>query len=415
MGVVRCVAPAFFPLDEQLMLVSGSLTPSQEEALVRLASWMPFRRAAQMLEALLGVQVSEATVRRHTEQVGQVCQELQDALSTPEQPDVVAEGKPAVTIQVMSLDGAMVPLVHGVWAEVKTLVIGEQEQKSHQQTKTCNLSYFSRMTDADRFGELAEGEMRRRAVRQATTVCAVTDGAEWIQGFIDLHQPDAVRILDFPHAAQRVGSIGDLCVQAGHSLPPNWLSEQCHRLKHEGGEAVLAGLQAFSDVQGVSEHLHYLHKRLPFMRYPDYHAAGLPLGSGSVESGNKVVMQARLKGPGMHWEPSHVNPMLALRTLVCNNRWSEGWSASLKQRLILRQACRHKKARPRLLRLLQPILWLSTCLRPLQAVKVTPASPPSLPRPASPPATLPGSCRPSSSHPWKKSGCFSRSLRSAKN
>jgi hypothetical protein len=47
------------------------------------------------------------------------------------------------------------------------------------------------------------------------------------------------------------------------------------------------------------------------------------VGCGIVESGNKVVMQARLKGAGMHWATSHVNPMLALRTAACNNRWDE--------------------------------------------------------------------------------------------
>ena len=411
------MAPAFFPLDEQLALVSGSLTPTQEEALVRLASWMPFRRAAQMLEALLGVQVSEATVRRHTQQVGVVCQQLQDSARQQEQAEGMSQ--PATEPLVFSVDGAYVPLLKGAWAEVRTLVIGTlQGADGEGPAKTKQLSYYSRMSDAESFAALAEGEMQRRAVTQAAQVCAVTDGAEWIQGFIDLHRPDAVRILDFPHAAQRLGRIAELCTQAGHWLPPEWLSQQCHRLKHEGGEAVLTTLQAVAEVQGVGEHHQYLHKRAAHLRYPDYQAAGLPIGSGIVESGNKVVMQARLKGAGMHWQASHVNPMLALRTLVCNDRWQEGWSASLRRRLVLRLNRRHKKARPRLLHLLQPILWLATCLRPLrplQAVKVTPASPPSLPRPASPPATLPGSCRPSASHPWKKSGCFSRSLRSAKN
>lgn len=44
---------------------------------------MPFARAGQMLHALTGVQVSEATVRRHTEQAGLVCEALQNE---PEQP-----------------------------------------------------------------------------------------------------------------------------------------------------------------------------------------------------------------------------------------------------------------------------------------------------------------------------------------
>jgi hypothetical protein len=43
----------------------------------------------------------------------------------------------------------------------------------------CHLSYFSCMTDADTFGDLAEVEMRRRGVSQAKAVCAVIDGVDW--------------------------------------------------------------------------------------------------------------------------------------------------------------------------------------------------------------------------------------------
>ena len=51
----------------------------------------------------------------------------------------------------MSADGAMVPLLHGVWAEVKTLVIGEVQpavkEKGERVVHTRNLSYFSRQSD----------------------------------------------------------------------------------------------------------------------------------------------------------------------------------------------------------------------------------------------------------------------------
>jgi hypothetical protein len=47
-------------------------------------------------------------------------------------------------------------------------------------------------------------ETHRRGTETAQLVCAVTAGAEWEQGFIDWHCPDAVRILDFPHAADYV-------------------------------------------------------------------------------------------------------------------------------------------------------------------------------------------------------------------
>lgn len=58
------VGRAFFPLDEELALLPGNLTPRQQDHLVHLASGMPFRCASRMLEALLSVHVSKETVRR---------------------------------------------------------------------------------------------------------------------------------------------------------------------------------------------------------------------------------------------------------------------------------------------------------------------------------------------------------------
>ncbi len=45
-----------------------------------------------------------------------------------------------------------------------------------------------------------------------------------------------------------------------------------------------------------------------------------------MESGNKLVVEARLKGSGMHWHERHANPMLALRTMICYKRWKQEWS-----------------------------------------------------------------------------------------
>ncbi|WP_220210727.1 hypothetical protein [Reticulibacter mediterranei] len=59
------------------------------------------------------------------------------------------------------------------------------------------------------------------------------------------------------------------------------------------------------------------------MQYPRFRRDGWPIGSGMVESANKNIVEARLKGPGMHWQGNYVNPMLALRNAVCNDRWQE--------------------------------------------------------------------------------------------
>jgi hypothetical protein len=240
---------------------------------------------------------------------------------------------------VISVDGAMVPLVHGEWAEVKTLVVGEvgpaYEHKGERVVPTHSLSYFSRLTDAETFQQLTLGELYQRRVETAGQVAAVCDGAEWIQGFMDYHCPEAIRILDFAHAAERVCQIGEAVLGADHASLAAWQTRQLHQLKQHGPDEILPSLRRFAaehlTVAVVAENLAYLEKRVAQLQYPSFRAAEWPIGSGMVESANKLVVEARLKGAGMHWERASVNPLLALRTAVCNDRWEEAWRASAAQ------------------------------------------------------------------------------------
>ena len=201
-------------------------------------------------------------------------------------------------------------------------------QEGESEKRTSNHSYFSRLTDSTSFQRAALVETERRGLYHASEVAAVNDGAEWIQQFIDYHRPDAVRILDFPHAAERFTTIYQTCQEAGAPLPEEWPAEQRRRLQEKGGTTVLETLRqlqlAYPQV-GLDEPLAYLSKREKMLQYPRFQQEGWPIGSGIVESANKLVVEARLKGSGMHWHPSQVNPMLALRNVECNERWDETW------------------------------------------------------------------------------------------
>ena len=273
-----------------------------------------------------------------------------------------------------------------------SLAIGAVEAQpcsSEQEVQTSAWSYFSRLTDAATFADVAEVETRRRQVKHVQQVGAVTDGADWLQGFIDLHRPDALRILDFPHAAQRKGAMAELFEQAGQPLPADWVHQQCHRLKHDGPSGVLEILRALplpnQGAETFHNHLQYLEKRVALMDYPTYQQQGWPIGSGSVESANKLVMQARLKGAGMHWARRHVNPMLALRTAVCNERWDESWQAIRHEEGRQQGQRRQQRASARLALLITRLTILWVRFRPQ-----TPAPPPPPRLPPCPPATLPG-------------------------
>jgi hypothetical protein len=326
------VAGRFFPLDEILELLPGQLAPREQEKLIRLGGWLPFEPAAQLFTALTGIAVSKSSCRRLTEKGGQILVNNQEAaVQAMERGELVTPEQVAEKL-VLSTDGCMVPLVGGEWAEVRTLVIGTAEvrpgKEGSQEIGMHKLSYFSRLTDSVSFQRAALVETERRGVQQAPMVAAVADGAEWIQQFVDYHRPDARRILDFPHAAERFTTIHRTCRDQHVDLGEEWPANQCHRLKAEGGSAVLTTLHALQVAYpqvGLDEPVEYLEKREKMLAYPQFIVAGWPIGSGVVESANKLVVQARLKGPGMHWCRQQVNPMLALRNVICNDRWAESW------------------------------------------------------------------------------------------
>src|SRR5436305_1421275 len=332
------VGEAFFPLDEQLGLVSGGLTPRAEETLVRLACWMPYAQAQELLSDLVGIQVSKATTRRATLSTGEAALALDEA-EVERLKQEVPQAPEGADKQLLSADGAMVHLVGGEWVEVKTLSIGEVTCKKQGEVCTQQLSTFSRLLDAERFTQASLIETHRRGLERATAVCAVQDGAEWLQGLVDYHRADAVRILDFAHAAEYINAIGQAVQAAGGRLPAGWLEGVLHRLKHQGPARVLrhlSWLAARYPSPLIQELLAFFLQREAHRQFPIYQEAGWPIGSGSVESANKLVVEARLKGAGMRWCRHNVNPIVVLRNAVCNREWKQSWQASLAHRQTLR-------------------------------------------------------------------------------
>lgn len=367
---------AFSPLDEQLELrPKVAFTPRLEESMARLGTWMPYRRASREVAFFTAVQVCEATVRQVTEQAGaaQVRLQAEQVATIQAQCPQSPTGPP---LQLMSVDGAYIQMVGGEWKEVKTLALGvvskPVEERGEQVIHTTELSYFSRMSEANTFQQEALGEVHQRGVERAGQVCAVTDGADWIPKFVDYHRADAVRILDFAHAMEYVAQAGKAAHEQGAPCRPEsplepaplvqeqespavaesppspeevakrrkaiferWVAKQAHELKAGEPNRVLGELKrllglmqqcrAEQAAQTVQKSLTYLSERRAMLAYAVFQAQGYPIGSGCVESANKLVVESRMKGAGMRWGPKHVNAMLAMRNLACNDRWEQTW------------------------------------------------------------------------------------------
>jgi hypothetical protein len=362
-----------------------------------LGTWLPFERVPAVLAHFTQVPLSAETARRLTERAGATLEAAETAAVGALEAASRLPPTPRERLQV-SVDGAMVPLVHKAWAEVKTLAIGVVEPHTGRAgpPHTQALSYFSRLADADTFRRLAWVETQRRGVPAAVDVCGVVDGADWCQHFLDWHCPDAVRILDWAHAAGYVSAAGRSVFGAESPALTTWLDQQLTELKHGDPMVLLAALDALEAVTVPGPDgphcprdtaLSYLTKRQAQIRYAEFTAAGYPIGSGAVESANKLTVQARLKGSGMHWARANVNPLLALRGAACSDRWDAAWATLTAQRGQQRATARAHRA----------------------AVRHPAAPPPAAPpRPDRlPPRPRRGTMcagRPTASHPWRRAG-----------
>jgi hypothetical protein len=374
---------------------------------------MPFEPAAAMLGHFTRVEVGRETARRITEGAGAAYMGVQAAeLERLERETPVSPAGPAV--QQLSVDGAMVPIVHKEWAEVKTLAVGVvrgRDRDGEMVPCTEEISYFSRMADHMSFARSAFVETYRRGTARAGRVAGVVDGADWEQTFLDLVRPDAVRILDWPHAAEHLAEAAGAVFGQGSAESAQWLHVQLRELKEGDPEVVLAKLTGIRDdlslvggraeaAEVVGSTLEYLEKRAGQIRYAEFTQAGYPIGSGIVESANKLVVEARLKGAGMHWGRANVDPMLALRNIACNDRWNEAWPAIadwLHQEPRRRSAARRQERRRQSL---SAQTVQSVSVEP-SLVQAQPETKPPIRRRQAKPTT--GARRPAANHPWRRS------------
>ena len=401
------VAAGFSPLDAELgLLPHHRFTPRVEELLARLGSTVDFAEAVDLLHLVLGLRVSEATLRQRTYAAGTAALAVEAATQQAVQAPTSLTDSPA-RLQ-LSIDATKVPLVHGAWTDVKLavfadLVPGPMAEDGCPTTEAVHLSYVARWEPAEQFGQTITPEAQRRGLDEAGVVVSPNDGGEWIQGNLDLVAPQAVRILDPAHAIEHLGQIAALVYGLDTDEARAWVTRQYQTLRETGPAPVLAEL-ARCQAQGpcaspppcpdglppatyLAREVAYFEKRAAQLDYATFRRLGYPLGSGIVESGHKVVVGQRCKGAGQHWATHHLNPLLILRCASCNDRWDATWGTAWTEQCQQTATTRRRAHHAR---------------RAAPPGTPPPPAPPVPPPPAAPQPKLVVNGRPTAAHPWRR-------------
>jgi hypothetical protein len=118
---------------------------------------------------------------------------------------------------------------------------------------------------------------------------------------------------------------------------------------------------------------------------------------------NKLLVEVRLKGAGMHWAPTSINPMVALRTVAYGDPWETAWPLIRTAQRHERQAASRQRRTIRLAERARLAAERATQARLAVAVP-TPAPTEPAPSTPPPPKAAPAHRRtsnPAPNHPWR--------------
>ena len=214
------------------------------------------------------------------------------------------------------------------WREPKLLMIYTVKQQGGrtQIDKSFAPVIDGTLRGPDALFGLLRRYLQQLQVEQAAKVLVVADGARWIWKrvgkLLRLLRVAAEKIheaVDFYHAMEHLGSAADLAKCFNDKQKKKWLQTQSKRLRAGETEKVVAELERLAaqhPSQKMTTELGYFvrHGReRKRMEYATLEKAGLPLGSGAIESAVRRVINLRLKGAGIFWHKQSAEAMLLLR------------------------------------------------------------------------------------------------------
>jgi len=291
-----------------------------------------FDGARVMLKKALGVEINEETIREVTERKGKEIFErdthnAQEALANIQE---IGEGPQIDSVLYIMVDGAAVNTRiededGSTWRENKTVMVFSgkdmirRKNGDHIITKKEYMPFIGNSEDFK--GYVLDTAVRAGYGRYKETV-VIADGAAWIRNMCEEIFPDAIQILDLFHLKENIYSYAKNKYNYDNAKYTAWAEAVIKKVEDGLVEEVLIELPDKEKLPtGVVNLRTYLTNNRDRVDYPQYRQKGYFVGSGAIESANKLIVQRRLKQPGMRWSVEGAQAVLSLRAKVESNLW----------------------------------------------------------------------------------------------
>ena len=342
----RDCAIGYHPLDEALALAQEVHQYDVQDKVLKLATEMPYARAAELVSELTGTPVSN---HHHHDTLNRVAEVADLSTVIPDKPELIRRIEAVNTspadrpIMVVAADGAHAPTRPkagrkvkrgpGQWREVKGFrlyLVGEDE-------RIVQLASWHQIQDAENFTKDLK-QVADRLPTEQVRIALLGDGSAWLWNAMTACFPQGRPVLDYYHCAEHLHTVAK--AQYGETLQAQqWVEATLARLSADKTSQVIGGLRRMSSrstnaAEEIEKLITYLDNQRDRLGYDRCKEEGLPIGSGGIESANKYISHARLKRSGAWWVTENGNNMLRLRCAMYNGTFDKVFAKYISRKHI---------------------------------------------------------------------------------
>ena len=349
------------PFDEELGLEPKEhFSPLvQKKAAWAGAMLTSFDRASEDMKNQAEIPVSPKQMQRITERVARRALELQDEevrhFGRPAAPRDCAQAQEKPETLVVEMDGASVmgrdkqghdvkcATVFGLDARAKTGSPGKERPL------LLRRAYCGTSRGIQPFRAMVWALCVLWGIRSARRLVVLGDGADWIWNLsrerFHFTLPDGsveapIEILDYYHATENLTKARDAIFSDPEGKPAKEWYDHWREAIWEGRVTELiqeletrskrAGTPAKRET--LSVRAEYFRTHAARMRYPEYRAMDLPIGSGAIEGTCKNLIKGRMSCVGQRWGVEEgIEQMTALRVRIFNQRYNDLWKTQAER------------------------------------------------------------------------------------
>jgi hypothetical protein len=334
----ECELGGSYAADDVIGIKRGQSKTLQKH-LCRLGADGGFAKASEHVFEMLGVKISDETVRTIDETHGKAMAEFQEKDETTQKAFQKAAGEVEFTV-----DAGKVNTLEEGWKDLKIGVISKRESgkpalptgwEKHRIPRATMVIAFAMIATSREFHKSWRSRLRALGVMSCAAVHVLGDGAAWIWKSANRVLTGCMQTLDFYHASQRVAKAARKIFGEGTAENKAAFERGRALLIEKGWQGVCQWVSELLAVQDDSERerrrkytdrtILYFSKHVKRLNYAEQLATGRAIGSGAVE-GEAKTLGLRLKARGARWRIANVPSMAGLVCTRHSAHWDAYWS-----------------------------------------------------------------------------------------